>query len=246
VKEPSSRRYTFGQDEPAARRLALVDAVFRTTSERLLADLAGSRSFDLVVDLGCGPGWTTRSLREMLSPQRVIGLDESEVFVRHDVTDLPWPIEPADLVYARYLLTHLTHPEDRLVEWTGQTRTGGLVVVEDNAGIVTSSPSFAAYLDMAREVVAASGADLYVGSSLRPADAGLEVVVDRIAEASPPTPLVARMFRMNLASWRSRPAARRFARRLAELDGELAELERSPETRAITWRMRQLAVRRPA
>jgi trans-aconitate 2-methyltransferase len=59
---------------------------------------------------------------------------------------------PADLLFARYVLTHLPDPEARLRDWSRQSHPGGIVAVEDNAGIDTSNPAFETYLDIAGKV----------------------------------------------------------------------------------------------
>lgn len=77
----------------------------------------------LALDLGCGPGFTTELLRDALAPQRVVGVEASPAFVQvargrapglafvqHDVLDLPFPSGAPDLVYARFLVSHLSDP----------------------------------------------------------------------------------------------------------------------------------------
>jgi len=77
----------------------------------------------LALDLGCGPGFSTELLRDALAPQRVVGVEASPAFVQaarrrapglewvqHDVLELPFPTGPADLVYARFLVSHLPDP----------------------------------------------------------------------------------------------------------------------------------------
>jgi trans-aconitate methyltransferase len=115
--------YAFGDTAPAARRLGLLADVFEQTSRAFLTRVAG-RSPRLAVDLGCGPGHTTRLLAAVLWPRRTIGLDQSASFVTlaaagappevefavHDVTVVPFPCRPADLVFCRFLLSHLADP----------------------------------------------------------------------------------------------------------------------------------------
>src|SRR5262249_61662331 len=85
----------------------------------------------LVVDLGCGPGHTTRLLASTTGATRTVGLDSSKAllararadapdgvaFFHHDVTDLPFPRSPADLLYARMVLSHLPRPDAVLHAW---------------------------------------------------------------------------------------------------------------------------------
>ena len=83
----------------------------------------------LALDLGCGPGFTTRLLSRIARPERTVGVDRSEAFlsrarassaageeyVAADVAVVPLQIarlgERPDLIYARFLASHLPEPE---------------------------------------------------------------------------------------------------------------------------------------
>src|SRR4051794_17612598 len=69
-------RYAYGDSDLAAERLALVATVFEPTS-REFVQAAAPRSPALAVDLGCGPGHTTRLLHEATGAARTLGLDAS-------------------------------------------------------------------------------------------------------------------------------------------------------------------------
>jgi SAM-dependent methyltransferase len=230
--------------------------VFAPTSGELLRDVARLGRFRTVLDLGCGPGLTTGLLREVLDPASLAGIDLSATFlemarrevpgaafVQHDLLSLPFPGAPADLLYGRYVLTHLPDPGNRLEEWATQLTPNGLTVLEDNEGIDTTIPVFSRYLELAGRVIASGGGDLYLGRAIE--EGRLRPVLDKVREASPPSELVARMFRLNLSSWRVRPAAQPHRDELDLIDRELQRLERSPAGGTITWRMRQLALSAP-
>jgi hypothetical protein len=77
--------YAFGDSTPAARRLALLAEVFEPTSRAFL-DHVGTRLAGppgLAVDLGCGPGHTTRLLSSVLG-RGVLGLTSRR-------RSWPWP-----------------------------------------------------------------------------------------------------------------------------------------------------------
>lgn len=106
---------------------------------------------------------------------RLVGLDQSEIFlaiarnelasaefIRHDITKLPWPVAGADLAFARYLLNHLPNPGARLQEWAAQVRLGGVVAIEDDVDMQSPNPVLAEYTKVVNEVLAASGAELFV------------------------------------------------------------------------------------
>src|SRR6476646_5050674 len=69
-------RYTFGDGPVAADRLALLAATYEPSSARPLrmcASLAPRRA----MDLGCGPGYSTRLLHAVVAPAATLGVDAS-------------------------------------------------------------------------------------------------------------------------------------------------------------------------
>lgn len=242
--EERGAEYGFGRDQVAAQRLALVHSMLEPATRELLEEVSRIGRFGVVFDLGCGPGLTSRLLDEHLRPDRLVGLDLSETFLRlartavpggffllHDLLHAPWPQTPVDLAYARYVLTHLPDPEARVRGWLDELRPGGLLVLEENEWISSRQLVFTRYLELAAQLLAGRGHDLYVGSRL----AAMSPVprLSRVREVSADTAHVARMFRMNLRSWGAG---------LEELDQELAGLERSPASGEITWGLRQLVL----
>ena len=157
--------YAFGDSAPAARRLSLLAEVFEPTSRAFLAH-AGARLAgppELAVDLGCGPGHSTRLLVSVLGLRRVLGLDQSASFVAlaaadappgaefavHDVTVVPFPCPPAGLLSCRFLLGHLPDPAAALAAWATQLAPGGLLLVEEVERIRTDQPALRRYLELA-------------------------------------------------------------------------------------------------
>src|SRR6187455_2065695 len=87
-------RYTFGDGPLAADRLALLAATYEPSSARLLrmcASLAPRRA----IDLGCGPGHSTRLLHAMVGPAATVGLDSSPDHVARARASAPPGIEYA-------------------------------------------------------------------------------------------------------------------------------------------------------
>lgn len=257
----TGREYTFGQDAVAARRLRLLHGIFAPTSRALLDDVRRLGPFRAALDLGCGPGFTTRLLAESLEPGQLVGIDQSETFLElarqetpharfaaHDLRQPPYPGTPADVIYARYVLSHLGDLRRWVGEWVAQLTPGGVLLIEENEWIEVPQPTFARYLELSREVMATQAADLWPGPQLPriSIQCGFPTLATRVVPVSGPTGITARMFRLNLRAWSRQPAARRHAAELARLDGELKELEASPARGEITWGLRQLAVGPPA
>jgi trans-aconitate 2-methyltransferase len=258
---PQQRRYAFGDGDLAARRLALLHEVYAPSSSALLAD-AVTRPPALAYDLGCGPGYTTDMVAHVTRARRTIGLDSSASFVAaararheeapaaghpeftaHDVLALPFPAGPADLIYCRLLLAHLTDPADAVVRWASQLTDDGMVVVDEIEWIETSHPLLRAHLRLADLMVAASGARMCAGPLLATVsdDRGPRTRFTRITEVPVPTATAARLFGMNLAATGDRPVmlALCSASDLARLRTGLADLTASTATGQITWAMRQ-------
>jgi trans-aconitate methyltransferase len=135
--------YACGDTEQAAERLRLLAETFaRPTTAFLRASVTAPPA--LAVDLGCGPGWSTHLLAETLNPELTVGLDNSERFIAlarktasarvsfsvHDVASVPFPVGPADLIFCRFLLTHLRDPQGTVAAWATQLSPGGLLLLE--------------------------------------------------------------------------------------------------------------------
>ena len=133
---PTETRYTFGDGDVAALRLRLLAETYAPSSAALLAALGEVRGG--VLDLGCGPGHTTELLAAALRPTWTVGLDRSARLVEaararlpalrflvHDVMAAPFPAAPAAVVYARFLLTHLSDPVAALRGWGVRSPPGG-------------------------------------------------------------------------------------------------------------------------
>jgi SAM-dependent methyltransferase len=254
-------RYAFGDADLAAQRLHLLDRVFAEPSRSLLT-VAASRRIRLAVDLGCGPGWSTRFLSETLRPLRLAGLDTSSSFLEmarvagppgtdwfaHDVTSVPFPTGPADLLHARFVLCHLPEPESVLRAWLSQLNLGGYLLTQDDQEIVARHPVLVSYEEMARSLVAARGADLWVGARLARFEApeGFQKFVNTLYRHRVPVALAAQMFAMNFAVWRDDPhiTARHPGPVLDEMGMALRTLARSDDPSDVVFVIRQLGFRR--
>src|SRR5271166_5799915 len=80
--------YTFGDDEPAVERLAMVASAYAPASRAFLAANT-SRGMGVALDLGCGPAFSTQLLDEVSSPMDLVGLDSSPESSRSPVGACP-------------------------------------------------------------------------------------------------------------------------------------------------------------
>jgi predicted O-methyltransferase YrrM len=139
------------------------------------------------LDVGCGIGAVTLRMAEIVgSTGRVVGLDVDEdclALARHEAQTLLLNVEfrsgtagdlqetaAYDLVFGRFVLTHLREPEKALARMVQAARPGGVVVVEDIQ--FTGHFSFPAcrafdrYVDLYQEVVRRKGGDPNIGPRL--------------------------------------------------------------------------------
>jgi SAM-dependent methyltransferase len=114
-----------------------------------LADLAGLRGGQRVLDVGCGPGALTAELVTRLGAEAVAAVDPSEPFiaaararnpgvevVRASAEQLPFPERAFDAALAQLVVHFMSDPVAGLAEMARVTRRGGVVAacVWDHAG----------------------------------------------------------------------------------------------------------------
>ena len=141
-------RYAIRGGVEGRERLRLLSGVMGPSTRALLSDV-GVPSGSICLDIGCGGGDVTFELARATGPTgRAIGVDLDEtklemarreakqqglsnvVFDVQDVTE--WePPETFDVVYARFLLSHLTDPGSVVTAMRPHIRSDGVLVVED-------------------------------------------------------------------------------------------------------------------
>lgn len=255
----AEHRYTYGDSKIAATRLRILAEVLAPTSESFLSRRV-SGPVGLAVDLGCGPGVSTRLIAETLKPSMTVGVDRSEAFVGwagedapegvsfqvHDAMRTPFPTGPADLVYCRLLLPHLPDPSAVVARWATQVNPGGRLLLDEMDRVESPDPVFTEYLEVARTRVAAGGGSLFVGDELDAmlAPEGFVRESSEIVEFHPRAAPVAEIFRLNLEA---------IGEDAVRVDGyppaDLSALRKKLVQRAnadvdTTWRTRQIAFRR--
>jgi SAM-dependent methyltransferase len=168
-------------------RLRFIAQVLQPGTDALL-NHAGIESGARCLDVGCGGGDMTTVLARRVGPSgRVIGIDldaekldlatreaaelglQNVTFQLADLRD--WqPPDLFDVIYIRFVLTHLPDPAaaaQTLFRWL---RPGGLVIVEDidYHGCFTwpERDAFRRYCEMYCEVVRRRGGDAYIGRRL--------------------------------------------------------------------------------
>ena len=124
--DTSKSHYSFGDNRLAALRLEYLAAAFAQSSRRFLQGTKPGR-VELALDLGSGIGATTALVRDVTNAARVVGYERSGNFLaiasrrypeltfrEIDVLSPTYPDREADLIYCRFLLTHIHRPADVL------------------------------------------------------------------------------------------------------------------------------------
>lgn len=141
--------YILGADSDESRRLRFQHKVWLEHGHALFRR-AGFRAGDRLLDLGCGPGWTSFELAEIVGPNgRVVARDQSPQFLetlqaeaRHlgldNIECSRGPVEDLDLVpgeldgaYARWLFCWLTDPGAVLARVARGLREGAVLALQE-------------------------------------------------------------------------------------------------------------------
>jgi trans-aconitate 2-methyltransferase len=256
----SRQQYLFGDSNIAAQRLKLLASVYQDSTREFLVDAAGRSHFELALDLGCGPGFTTRLIADSLRCHRVIGLEASAgyvelaranageriAFVQHDVTAIPFPSGPANLIFSRFLLTHLRDPAAAVANWVTQLQPGGILLSEETEEVHSIDPTFARYLRIVEAMLAANCHHLYAGRLVAGLNlpAGLKTITSEHRRIAVRNCDAARMFTLNLGAWKDNEFVRTnySCQSILELKSALAEISASESSaRDIEWELRQAA-----
>lgn len=210
--------YAFGDTTIAARRLSLLSDVFAESTREFLLGIA-ERQVGKAADLGCGPGYTSQLLADTLTPDQTVGLDNSESFVElarsnssekvsfrlHDITTEPFPSAPYDVMFCRFVLTHMSAPESVIDLWGRQLSAGGLLLIEEVEHIAMANAVLNKYIDIQMAMLSEQGNSLYIGPNLdRIADSDLlRRRSSTVAKVTVSATDAAAMFHMNLGVWRN-------------------------------------------
>ncbi|MDP6113568.1 MAG: class I SAM-dependent methyltransferase [Planctomycetota bacterium] len=255
-------QYQFTDTDLATQRLEYLAGVYAQSSREFILGAVRDRP-PLVLDLGCGPGYTTHLLAECTSNCLVVGLDNSERFLSvakegetdrvsfclHDVTSVPFPVRPASLLFCRYLLTHLEKPLRVVEKWGTQLQRHGLLLMEEVEWIRTGNGVFAAYLKIVEAMLAAQSTCLYAGPVLDGLAHTNELKrrSSRVKRLPVLNHQAATMFHLNIQSWKHQSFIRE------NYDGEsISELERDLKALSVNegsageieWGLRQLVFER--
>ena len=201
----SDSKYIIGGGRDGRERLRLLSRVMQPSTLPLLSR-AGLRPGLSVLDVACGGGDVACDMASIVGPSgkvvgtdideaqldiaraeaRQLGLDNIE-FRLSNITE-EGPGETFDLVYARFILTHLNNPARAVLRMRDALKSGGVLVLEDidfsGHFSLPDCPAFEAYQEIYVETARRRGSDANIGLRL-PAlmrEAGFEAIQVSVAQ----------------------------------------------------------------
>lgn len=144
----TNSQYIIEGGAPGRERLRVLSDILRPTTESLLRR-AGVSAGMSCLDVGCGGGDVTRLLASLVGPNGAvtgIDLDETALAIAREeaaaagVAHIRFEHADAakldarheyDVVYARFLLSHVVDPEETVRQLRQVLRPGGLIIIED-------------------------------------------------------------------------------------------------------------------
>lgn len=213
-----AKNYTFGDTGEASLRLRRLAELYEPESRELLAR-GGCHSPRAAVDLGCGPGWTTRLVHEALRPRRTVGIDASARFIDEakanhgdelefhvgDVTQGQFPVATPEVLFCRFLLTHLSKVGETLAMWAKAAAADAVLFIHETESLETENPVMDLYYEHVRRLQEHYGQALYMGGLLTAfiEQSGWRVVESRRVMLEKPAQKMAELHSSNLRTWRS-------------------------------------------
>src|SRR5262245_537260 len=169
-----------------ARLRALARVMWPTTS--VLLERVGVAASARCLDMGCGGGDVTVALARLAPDGFVVGvdMDASKLDIARseakdaglanvdyrvlDAMKPPIDNEQFDLIYVRFLLTHLPDPALALTHMCGRLAPGGALVVEDidftGSFCYPDNAAFRRYVQLYTDAVIGRGGDPNIGIRL--------------------------------------------------------------------------------
>lgn len=185
------KEYILGTDSDELTRLAIQHRIWSDVAVKAWKQ-AGIAPGSKVLDLGCGPGHTTFEIANLTtSSGLVLGVDESKRFIEYlsnqaEIRNVPQvraqiadaenlsavlAKDSFDVVYTRWMLCWLRHPERAIAEVAKVLKPGGRFVIHDyfNWKAFTSAPRSKAIDKMVAQAVNSfekSGGDIDIAGRL--------------------------------------------------------------------------------
>jgi len=141
--------YVLGTHDEEIARLGLQHSVWRPYATAAWSR-AGFRRGQTLIDLGCGPGWATLDLADLVGAEgRIHAIDRSRRFLdalehaaqargrswvtthEQDLSSGALPVQGADGLWARWVFAFVPGPRDLLERAVAAVKPGGAIVIHE-------------------------------------------------------------------------------------------------------------------
>lgn len=249
--------YSLGDNEIATKRLGLLNRMFEPSSSTFIKTMTES-NLSLALDLGCGPGHTTEMISKSINPKLTIGIDISLPhlnhatpnsaihFIQHDVSISPLPNAPADLIYSRFLLSHLSNPLLIIENWLENLKPSGILLLEEDEWTFSNNLVIQEYFKIVADLIAFNGGNMYIGRKFENLSLNndLKIKHNKVQKVSPPIELTIQNFILNFKALREQNfIINNYSQAyLNILQDNLEKILLSPSNTVVEWGMRQVAI----
>jgi trans-aconitate 2-methyltransferase len=263
----ASQHYTFGDNDVAAHRLGLLAAAYEESSREFLRGLeretAPGAPVRVAIDLGCGLGYTTELLADTLRAPMTVGLDNSPrhlararqrvpagvTLLEHDLVRVPFPVEPADVLYGRFVLTHLSGGLAVVDRWAAVASAGARLALEEVDTLAADDEDLRRYYALVEALQTEHGQRTYVGREVAELPGSSPWMLERLVRRPVrlPAAVAARLHALNFETWRHEPfiAGSVPAAELDRLGASLEALATGARLAApVRWVLAQAVLRR--
>jgi len=183
------KEYALGANAAEIVRLGVQHRIWSSAAFALW-EKANIRAGQTVLDIGCGPGYTSADLAGLVTASgRVVAVDQSVLFIEHlnrrqallgettidarvgDVQKLALDKGSFDAAYQRWVLCFVSDPEAVVRGVAHALKPGGVFAIQDYLhyeGILLSPPSepFRRFVTIVAEAWRGQGGDTEIGSRL--------------------------------------------------------------------------------
>lgn len=186
------RDYVLGTHDEEIERLGLQHRVWRPKASDAW-QRAGFSVGQTLLDVGCGPGYATLDLAEIVGPGgRVVGVDRSRRFLNHlegqfelrgirNVETVEMDLDDARLAerlpanmdgaWCRWVYAFVQNPKELLARVAGALRPGGTIVIHEYFDystwrLIPPSPAQELFVGKVMETWRATGGEVEIGTSI--------------------------------------------------------------------------------
>ena len=252
-------KYTFGDTPTADDRLKRIASFFNPLAQTFIRSHLITKT-GTAFDLGCGPGYTTNMVYQATNAGNVTGFDISDNFlesaksyfpdynfIKHDVANKELPGK-ADVIYVRFLLSHLENTKKAIQNWTKALNPNGLLFIDELEEIHNSNSLFSVYLDINNKLIHSQGANLFVGNQLERDVTSMNVIYNESTILPVKNNMAAWWFYPNTVSvWKTSDIVKKFISesKREEIAHQMFDMtESNSDESSITWVMKRIIIKK--